>query len=177
MSRLAKNPVPVLDGVDVTINGKNVTAKGPKGELSLVMIDEISAEKTEDGVVVSASSNTRFVSNMKGTTWSNIRGMIEGVKEGFKRELELKGVGYRAQMKGKTLVMQLGFSHEVEYAAPEGIDIQCPQQTEIIVSGVDKQKVGQVAAEIRKFRPPEPYKGKGVRYKGEQILRKEGKKK
>lgn len=177
MSRLAKNPVPVLDGVDIQINGQDVVAKGPKGELKLVMIDDIAAEKTEDGIVISARSDSRFVSNMKGTTWSLIRGMIVGVKEGFTKKLELHGVGYRAQMKGKDLVLQLGYSHEIVYTAPEGVDIKCPQQTEIEISGIDKQKVGQAAAEIIKFRPPEPYKGKGVRYQGQEILRKEGKKK
>lgn len=177
MSRLAKNPVTVLDGVDVTVNGQEVVAKGPKGELKLVMIDEIGAEKTEDGIVISARNNSRFASNMKGTTWSLIRGMIVGVKEGYQKKLELKGVGYRAQMRGKDLVMQLGYSHEIVYKAPEGVEIACPQQTEIEVTGIDKQKVGQVAREIINFRPPEPYKGKGVRYQGQQILRKEGKKK
>lgn len=177
MSRLAKNPVPVLDGVDISINGQDVKAKGPKGELSLTMLPEIKAEKTDDGIMVTTDSKSRFHQNMKGTTWSLIRGMIAGVKDGYEKKLEINGVGYRAQMRGKDLVLQLGYSHEIVYPQPEGITIQCPQQTEIIITGIDKQKVGQTAAEIIKFRPPEPYKGKGVKYAGQQILRKEGKKK
>ena len=177
MSRLAKNPVPVLDGVDITINGQEVVTKGPKGELKLALVDEIKVEKTDDGVMVSARNNSRFANNMCGTTWSLLRGMVEGVKEGYKKDLEMKGVGYRAAMQGNVLVLQLGYSHEIKYPAPEGIEIKCPVQTEIEITGIDKQKVGQVAAEIIKFRPPEPYKGKGVRYKGQNVLRKEGKKK
>ena len=177
MSRLAKNPVPVLDGVEVTINGQDVVAKGPKGELKIKLIDEIGAEKTDGGILISARNNSRFASNMKGTVWSLVRGMIVGVKDGYSKKLELKGVGYRAQMRGKDLVLQLGYSHEIVYKAPEGVEIACPQQTEIDISGIDKQKVGQVAREIISFRPPEPYKGKGVRYFGQNILRKEGKKK
>ncbi len=177
MSRLAKNPVPVLDGVDITIDGQQVKAKGPKGELSLTMLPEMKAEKTEGGVMVSTESKSRFHQNMKGTTWSLIRGMIQGVKEGYEKKLEINGVGYRAQIRGKDLVLQLGYSHEIVYPQPEGVKIECPQQTEIVISGIDKQKVGQTAAEIIKFRPPEPYKGKGVKYAGQHILRKEGKKK
>ena len=177
MSRLAKNPVPTIDGVDVTVNGQDVVVKGPKGELTLTMLPEMKAEKTDDGVMITTDSASRFHQNMKGTTWSLIRGMMQGVKEGYEKKLEINGVGYRAQMKGSDLVMQLGYSHEIVYPQPEGIKIECPQQTEIVISGIDKQKVGQTAAEIIKFRPPEPYKGKGIKYAGEQILRKEGKKK
>ena len=177
MSRLAKNPVPVLDGVDVTINGQDVLVKGPKGELTMTMLPELQAEKTEDGIMVTTTSASRFHQNMKGTTWSLIRGMIKGVKEGYEKKLEINGVGYRAQMKGSDLVLQLGYSHEIVYPQPKGVKIECPQQTEVVITGIDKQKVGQTAAEIIKFRPPEPYKGKGVKYAGQNILRKEGKKK
>lgn len=177
MSRLAKNPVPVLDGVDVTINGQDVLVKGPKGELTMTMLPEMKAEKTDGGIMVSTDSASRFHQNMKGTIWSLIRGMIHGVKEGYEKKLEINGVGYRAQMKGSDLVLQLGYSHEIVYPQPKGVKIECPQQTEIVITGIDKQKVGQTAAEIIKFRPPEPYKGKGVKYAGQHILRKEGKKK
>lgn len=177
MSRLAKNPVPVLEGVDVTINGQDIAVKGPKGELKMTIIDQVSAEKTDDGIMVKSANEKPFYQNMCGTVWSLIRGMIHGVKEGFEKKLEINGVGYRAQVRGKDLVLQLGYSHEIVFTPPEGIKIECPQQTEIVISGIDKQKVGHVAAEIIKMRPPEPYKGKGVKYAGQQILRKEGKKK
>jgi large subunit ribosomal protein L6 len=177
MSRLARNPVPVLDGVDVTINGQDVIVKGPKGEMKITLIKQLSAEKTETGILVGTDSEKPFHQNMKGTVWSLISGMIRGVKEGFEKKLEINGVGYRAQIRGKDLVMQLGYSHEIVYPQPEGVKIECPTPTEIVISGVDKQQVGQTASEIVKFRPPEPYKGKGIKYAGQQILRKEGKKK
>ena len=182
MSRLARNPVTIPDGVTIEVSGQDVKAKGPKGELSLQIHDDIAValEDGEDGakqVRVTKRSESRQTRMLWGTSWSNIRNIITGVKDGYKRDLEIQGVGYRANMQGKTLVLQLGFSHDVNYAVPEGIDVQVEKQTAISISGIDKQKVGQVAAEIRSFRPPEPYKGKGVRYADEYVFRKEGKKK
>ena len=177
MSRLAKQPVLLPEGVSATVNGQDVTVKGKLGELSLAVNDEVCVEMKDGSVIVSPKSSTRFSRNIWGTVHSLLRGMVEGVTKGFKKELQIQGVGYRAAIQGKDLVLQLGFSHEVRYAIPAGIDIKCPSQVEIEVSGMDKQKVGQVAAEIFSFRPPEPYKGKGVRFKGQYVLRKEGKKK
>ena len=177
MSRLAKHPVSLPEGVSVTINGQEVLVKGKLGELSLTMINDISAEVTEKGVVVHLNGTSRLSENMWGTTRSLVSGMVIGVSEGYSKKLEINGVGYRAQVQGKNLVMQLGYSHEIRYTIPAGIDVKCADQTHIEVSGVDKQKVGQVAAEIRQYRMPEPYKGKGIKYEGQRILRKEGKKK
>lgn len=177
MSRLAKHPVSLPEGVSVTVNGQEVLVKGKLGELSLTMINEISAEVTEKGVLVELKGTSRLAANMWGTTRSLVSGMVIGVSEGYSKKLEINGVGYRAQVQGKNLVMQLGYSHEIRYAIPAGIDVKCADQTHIEVSGVDKQKVGQVAAEIRQYRMPEPYKGKGIKYEGQRILRKEGKKK
>ncbi len=182
MSRLARNPVAIPDGVTVEVSGQDVKAKGPKGELSLRIHDDI-AVAMEDGdegakqVRLTKRSENRQARMLWGTSWSNVRNIVTGVKDGYKRNLEIQGVGYRANMQGKKLVLQLGFSHDVEYDVPEGIAIEVEKQTAISVSGIDKQKVGQVAAEIRSFRPPEPYKGKGVRYADEYVFRKEGKKK
>jgi len=177
MSRLAKHPVSLPEGVSVTINGQEVLVKGKLGELSLTMIKDISAEVTEKGVLVHLKGTSRLATNMWGTTRSLVSGMVIGVSEGYSKKLEINGVGYRAQVQGKNLVMQLGYSHEIRYAIPAGIDVKCADQTHMEVSGIDKQKVGQVAAEIRQYRMPEPYKGKGIKYEGQRILRKEGKKK
>lgn len=177
MSRIAKNGLTIPQGVDVTINGKDVTAKGSKGQLSLTMVDEVSA-KVEDGkVLVEKTKGTKFANAMWATTWRLINNLCIGVSNGFEKKLEINGVGFRANMQGTTLVMNLGFSHDVRYETPEGIQIAVNNNTEIVVSGIDKQKVGQVAAEIRGYKPPEPYKGKGIKYAGERIIRKEGKKK
>ena len=177
MSRIGKKPVPVPAGVTASVDGQIVKAKGAKGELSFVVHDEVLV-KMEDGAV---SVDPRDQSKEARSKWGMSRTMISnifvGVKDGFEKKLEISGVGYRAAMQGKNLQLSLGFSHEVVYEAPAGITLATPKPTEIVVTGIDKQVVGQVAAEIRKYRGPEPYKGKGVRYAGERIVRKDGKKK
>lgn len=181
MSKIARNPITVPGGVTAEVSGQTFKAKGPKGELSMEIHGLVSAEIVdgESGkqVVVKPANDEREARTLWGTMWSRMNNILIGVNEGYTKELEVQGVGYRANMQGQTLVLQLGFSHDVHYPVPEGIQIAVDKQTSITVSGIDKQKVGQVAAEIRNFRPPEPYKGKGVRYKDEYILRKEGKKK
>lgn len=177
MSRIGKRPVPVPQGVTATVEGQTVTAKGPKGELSFVVNDEVLVKLEENEVVVSPANETKDARSKWGMTRTMIENIINGVSNGFERHLEISGVGYRASMQGKNLQLALGFSHDVVYEAPEGITIACPKPTEIVVSGIDKQRVGQVASEIRGFRKPEPYKGKGVKYAEERIVRKEGKKK
>ena len=177
MSRIGKHPVPVPAGVDVAVNGQQVTAKGKLGSLSLTLIDDITA-KLEDGkVVVAPANDSKRARVMWATSRTLINNMITGVNQGFTINLEINGVGYRAAVQGKELVMQLGYSHDVKYPIPEGITIKCDKPTAISVSGFDKQKVGQVAAEIRGWKKPEPYKGKGIKYETETLLRKEGKKK
>ncbi len=178
MSRIAKAPVPVVSGVEVKIEGQKVTVKGPKGshEYEVHPLVKVSLEDNEVRVSPVDPGN-KAAWAMAGTMRALINNMVVGVSQGFEKKLQLVGVGYRAQVKGKVLDLSLGFSHPVEYPIPEGITIQTPSQTEIIVSGSDKQKVGQVAAEIRRYRPPEPYKGKGVRYADEHVVRKEAKKK
>jgi large subunit ribosomal protein L6 len=177
MSRIAKNPYTIPEGVDVSINGQEVKAKGKLGELTMKMVDEINA-KVEDGtVVVEKTSNSKFANAMWATTWRLIQNLCLGVSTGFEKKLEINGVGYRAQMAGQDLTMQLGFSHEIKYAIPSDIKVEVEKQTQITVSGIDKHKVGQIAAEIREFKKPEPYKGKGIKYSDERIVRKEGKKK
>jgi large subunit ribosomal protein L6 len=177
MSRTGKKPVAPVSGVTVTINGRTVSAKGPKGELSLQLMDIVNVEQGDDGVVVSPANDTREARAAWGTTRALIQNIVTGVSAGFEKKLAIQGVGYRAAMQGKDVKLSLGFSHEVVYQAPQGITLAVPAPTEIVVSGIDKQQVGQVAAEIRGWRPPEPYKGKGVRYADEQVFRKEGKKK
>ena len=174
MSRVAKNPIPIPSGVDVTIDSGNVTAKGPKGEQFLELHPSIVLEQ-EDNVlrVEQAADGTTAIA---GTTRSLVNNLIIGVSEGFERKLTILGIGYRAQAQGKSLNMSLGFSHPVLYTVPDGITVETPSQTEIVVRGIDKQLVGQTAAEIRRLRPPEPYKGKGVRYEGEYVMRKQAKK-
>jgi len=177
MSRTGKMPVAPVSGVTVTINGRTVSAKGPKGELSLELMDNVTVEQNNDGVVVAPANDTREARAAWGTTRALIQNMVTGVSTGFEKKLAIQGVGYRAAMQGKDVKLSLGFSHEVVYQAPQGITLAVPAPTEIVVSGIDKQQVGQVAANIREWRPPEPYKGKGVRYANEQVFRKEGKKK
>jgi large subunit ribosomal protein L6 len=177
MSRTGKKPVAPVSGVTVTIDGRTVSAKGPKGELSLQLMDIVNVEQGDDGVSVVPANDSRFARAAWGTTRALIQNMVTGVSAGFEKKLAIQGVGYRAAMQGKDIKLSLGFSHEVIYNAPEGITLAVPAPTEIVVTGIDKQAVGQVAAEIRSWRPPEPYKGKGVRYAGEQVFRKEGKKK
>ncbi|MCH7693557.1 MAG: 50S ribosomal protein L6 [Proteobacteria bacterium] len=177
MSRIGKHPVPIPDGVTVEISGRQVTAKGKLGELQVTLMEEVVVKRDGNQIVVRPRDDSDRAQQMWGTARSVINNLVTGVAEGFTRGLEINGVGYRAQIQGKDLVLLLGFSHEVRYPVPEGITVQCPDQTHISVSGADKQRVGQTAAEIRAFRPPEPYKGKGIKYADEYILRKEGKKK
>lgn len=177
MSRIGKNPVEIPDGVTFEVAGQVVTAKGKEGALSLTVAEDVEIARDGNLVWVKPRNETLITRKLWGTTRSLVNNLIVGVSEGFSRKLEINGVGYRAQIQGKELVMQLGFSHEIKFPIPEGIKIECPDQTHISVSGADKQQVGQTAAEIRKFRPPEPYKGKGIKYEDEYIFRKEGKKK
>ena len=174
MSRVAKNPIKLPSGVDIKISGSDLSVKGPKGNLALVLHPAISFDENDGEYMVKVDGPKNLA--MAGTFRALVNNMVTGVTTGFQKKLQLVGVGYRAQIQGKKLNLALGFSHPVEYAAPEGITIETPSQTEIIVSGCDKQKVGQVAAELRAFRPPEPYKGKGVRYADERVVRKEAKK-
>ena len=177
MSRTGKKPIPAVSGVTVAINDRIVTAKGPKGEQSLTLMDVVDAKQTDEGIVIEPANDTKEARAAWGTTRALINNMVKGVKDGYEKKLQIQGVGFRAAMAGKDLKLSLGFSHEVVFATPKGITIATPTQTDITVSGVDKQQVGQVAADIRAYRKPEPYKGKGVRYLGEYIARKEGKKK
>lgn len=177
MSRVGKAPVVIPQGVDIAINGQDLTVKGKLGELKMDLARDVSVEVKDGKAVVAAKTETQQARRLWATTRAILASMVKGVSQGYSRKMEINGVGYRAAMQGKDLVLQLGYSHEVRFPLPAGIKIECPSQTEIIVNGFDKQKVGQVAAEIRSFRPPEPYKGKGIKYAGEQILRKEGKKK
>jgi large subunit ribosomal protein L6 len=177
MSRVGKYPVQLPAGVTVAVVNRVLTAKGKLGELSLPLADEVEATVDNNGVVVKPRNEGKRARAMWGTTRSLVAGMVKGVSEGFSKTLEISGTGFRAAVQGKELVMNLGFSHEVRYPIPAGIKITCEKPTSIKVEGVDKQRVGQVAAEIRAFRAPEPYKGKGIKYDNETILRKEGKKK
>jgi large subunit ribosomal protein L6 len=177
MSRIGKKPVAVPSGVTANVEGQTVKVKGPKGALSFLVPDEV-AVKLEDGKVqVDPRNETKRARSMWGTSRTMVANLVTGVTKGFERKLEITGVGYRAAVQGKNLQLALGYSHDVVYPIPEGIQIATPKPTEITITGIDSQKVGQVAAEIRGFRPPEPYKGKGVKYAGEYIFRKEGKKK
>ena len=177
MSRTGKKPIPAVSGVTVAINDRVVTAKGPKGEQSLTLMDIVNAKQTDQGIVIEPANDSQEARAAWGTTRALIANMVKGVKDGFEKKLQIQGVGFRAAMQGKDLKLNLGFSHDVVYIAPKGITLAAPTQTEITVTGADKQQVGQVAADIRAYRKPEPYKGKGVRYQGEYIARKEGKKK
>ncbi|VAW15054.1 LSU ribosomal protein L6p (L9e) [hydrothermal vent metagenome] len=176
MSRTGKLPVST-EGVTVSIDAKNVTAKGAKGELSVTILDMVEVEQGENTLVFSPANDTKKAQANWGTSRALVQNIVTGVKEGFQKKLLISGVGYRAAMQGNNLKLTLGFSHDVVYQPPQGIEIKTPQPTEIVVSGADKQQVGQVAANIRQYRKPEPYKGKGVRYEDEYIFRKEGKKK
>lgn len=177
MSRTGKKPIAPVSGVTVTIKDREVAVKGPKGEQSLTLMDIVNARQTDEGIVIEPANDTKEARAAWGTTRALIANMVKGVKDGYEKKLQIQGVGFRAAMAGKDLKLSLGFSHEVVFPAPKGITIATPTQTDITVSGVDKQQVGQVAADIRAYRKPEPYKGKGVRYLGEYIARKEGKKK
>ena len=177
MSRIAKEPVELPKGVEFRQNGNIVTLKGSNGELSVELNSEVLLTQEESSLTFAPRSGSRFAVAVAGTMRSIVANMAKGVTEGFERKLQLVGVGYRAQAQGKKLNLSLGFSHPVEYSVPEGVTVETPSQTEILVKGADKQKVGQVCAEIRGFRPPEPYKGKGVRYADERVMLKEAKKK
>jgi large subunit ribosomal protein L6 len=177
MSRIGLKVVPLPDGVTADVEGNLVRVKGPKGELSVALGRDVTAKMTEDGIKVDPRDDSKRSRSMWGMSRSLVSNIVTGVTDGFSRTLEINGVGYRALVQGKNLQLQLGFSHDVVYPIPADIKIECPKQTEIVVSGIEKQRVGQVAAEIRQFRPPEPYKGKGIRYQGEYVFRKEGKKK
>ena len=177
MSRIANNPVAIPNGVEVSLEGQAVKIKGVKGELSAEVHHSVNIDADEGLLFFKANEESKNARALAGTFRSLVNNMVQGVTEGFQKELELQGVGYRAQAQGKKLNLSLGFSHPVEYVAPEGIEIETPTQTQVIVKGIDKQLVGQTAAEIRSYRPPEPYKGKGVRYQNEFVKRKEAKKK
>ncbi|KQQ37320.1 MULTISPECIES: 50S ribosomal protein L6 [Rhizobium/Agrobacterium group] len=177
MSRIGKKPVQVPAGITASVDGQKVTAKGPKGELFFVANDEIKLEIKDNAISVTPVNDSKDARSKWGMSRTMIENILKGVKDGFERKLEINGVGYRASLQGKNLQLALGFSHDVVYQTPEGITIAVPKPTEIIVSGINKQQVGQVAAEIREYRGPEPYKGKGVKYAEERIVRKEGKKK
>jgi large subunit ribosomal protein L6 len=177
MSRIAKEPVEIPQGVEFSLSGTTVTLKGSKGSLSMDLNSEVELSQDESMLTVKARSGSRFSIAISGTTRALLANMVQGVSTGFEKKLELVGVGYRAQAQGSKLNLTLGFSHPVVYEVPEGVSVETPSQTEVVVRGADKQRVGQVAAEIRHFRPPEPYKGKGVRYAGERVVMKEAKKK
>ena len=177
MSRIGNKPVSLPGGVTASVDGQEVKVKGPKGEVSHVLVDQIIAKMGDNGIEIGMREDNKDARAMWGMSRTLVANLVTGVTEGFSKTLEINGVGYRAAMKGQTLQLQLGFSHDVDFEIPKGIEVKCPKPTEIVVSGIDKQLVGQVAAEIRRYRPPEPYKGKGVKYAGEYIFRKEGKKK
>lgn len=177
MSRIGKHPVTVPSGVNVSLDGRELTVKGPRGELNLTLVEDVEATVGDGKIVISPRDESKRARSMWGMQRTLVDNLVTGVTEGFSRRLEIIGVGYRAAVKGRALDLQLGYSHDISHPIPDGIDIKCPNPTTIDVSGIDRQKVGQVAAEIRAYRKPEPYKGKGIRYSGEWIFRKEGKKK
>jgi large subunit ribosomal protein L6 len=177
MSRIGKKPVPVPEGVAASVDGQMVKARGPRGELAFLVPDLVSVEFNDEQLVVAPRNESLPARAAWGMARTQLANLVRGVNSGFERRLEINGVGYRASVQGKNLQLALGFSHDVSFPIPEGIKIECPKPTEVVVSGADRQRVGEVAAQIRKFRPPEPYKGKGVKYSDERIIRKEGKKK
>ena len=177
MSRIGKKAVAVPSGITANVEGQTVKVKGPKGALSVVLPDEVSVKLDQGQIKVDPRSETKRARAQWGTSRTLVANLIAGVTKGFEQRLEINGVGYRAAVQGKNLQLALGYSHDVVYPIPEGITIATPKPVEIVITGIDRQKVGQVAAEIREFRPPEPYKGKGVKYATERIFRKEGKKK
>jgi large subunit ribosomal protein L6 len=177
MSRIGKKPVPLPKGVEATLSGQTVTVKGPKGTRSFTATDDVTLTVADGAVKVTPRGLSKRARQQWGMSRSQVENLVIGVTEGFKKELEITGVGYRANMQGNTLKLALGYSHDVDFEVPAGVTVTAPKQTEIVVEGIDQQLVGQVAANIREWRSPEPYKGKGIRYKGEYIFRKEGKKK
>jgi large subunit ribosomal protein L6 len=177
MSRIGKKAVPIPSGVNASVEGQTVKVKGPKGALQVVLHDDVAAKMEKNGIKVDPRFETKRARAQWGTSRTLVANLMAGVTKGFEEKLEINGVGYRAAVQGKNLQLQVGLSHDVAYPIPAGITIVTPKPTEITITGIDKQLVGQVAAEIRSYRPPEPYKGKGVKYAGEYIFRKEGKKK
>ena len=177
MSRIGKKPVPIPSGVTANVEGQTVKVKGPKGQLQVVLPNDVTVKMDNGAVKVDPRNETKRARSMWGTSRTLVNNLVTGVTKGYERKLEITGVGYRAALQGKNLQIALGYSHDVIFPIPEAIAIATPKPTEILITGIDKQKVGQVAAEIRSFRPPEPYKGKGVKYSDEYIFRKEGKKK
>ncbi len=177
MSRIAKKPIDIPNGVDFSVNGREISAKGPKGFLSITLHDAVELNFKDNVVTLSPRDQRQSTMAVTGTMRSVVNNIVEGVSNGFEKKLLLVGVGYRAQVQGKQLNLSLGLSHPVQFQVPEGIEVETPIATEIVVRGCDKQKVGQVCAEIRSYRPPEPYKGKGIKYSDEQVVRKEAKKK
>ena len=177
MSRIGKKPISLPDGVQATVTGQLVKVKGPKGELDVTLVKDVGVALEDGLITITPRDQSKQSRSLWGMSRTLVQNLVDGVTNGCTKTLEIQGVGYRAALKGKDLQLQLGLSHEVLYVVPEGVKVACPKQTEVIVTGIDKQVVGQVAAEIRQFRPPEPYKGKGIRYQGEYIFRKEGKKK
>ena len=177
MSRIGKQPVDLPSGVSASVSGQTIEVKGPKGTRSFTATDDVTLTVEDNVVKIEPRGKSKRARQQWGMSRTQVQNCVTGVTEGFKKELEIQGVGYRAQMQGNTLKLNLGLSHDVDYTAPEGVTVTAPKQTEIVVEGIDQQLVGQVAANIRQWRAPEPYKGKGIRYKGEFIFRKEGKKK
>ncbi|OWX99771.1 MULTISPECIES: 50S ribosomal protein L6 [unclassified Thioclava] len=177
MSRIGKKPVELPSGVSAQLSGQTIEVKGPKGTRSFTATDDVTLKVEDNLVTITPRGLSKRARQQWGMTRSQVANLVQGVTEGFKKELEIQGVGYRAQMQGNVLKLSLGYSHEVNFEVPEGVTVTAPKQTEIVVEGSDQQQVGQVAANIREWRAPEPYKGKGIRYKGEYIFRKEGKKK
>jgi large subunit ribosomal protein L6 len=177
MSRIGKKPIAIPSSVTLTLDGQTVSVKGPKGQLSWTVIDDVVITHENGELTLAPRDDSQRARSMWGLSRTLVGNMVQGVTDGFERKLELVGVGYRAALKGDSLSLQLGFSHDVEVAPPAGVTFVVPKQTEITISGIDKQAVGEIAAKIRRIRPPEPYKGKGVRYAGEKVRRKEGKKK
>lgn len=176
MSRIAKQPIDIPTGVDIKLQGQHLVVSGPVGEMAMEIHSDVKVEQKENQLCIILDDDSKNTA-IAGTMRSLMSNLVTGVSKGFERKLELVGVGYRAQLKGKSLNLTLGFSHPIDYLIPEGIKIETPNQTEVVITGIDKQKVGQVAAEIRAYRPPEPYKGKGIKYSDERIIRKETKKK
>ena len=177
MSRIGKKPVDLPSGVTATVSGQSIEIKGPKGVRSFHATDDVDLKVEDNAVSVTPRGKSKRARQQWGMSRTMVANLVTGVTDGFKKELEIQGVGYRAQMQGNTLKLNLGLSHDVDYTAPEGVTVTAPKQTEVVVEGIDEQLVGQVAANIRAWRKPEPYKGKGIRYKGEFVFRKEGKKK
>jgi large subunit ribosomal protein L6 len=177
MSKIGKKAIAIPSGVNAAIEGQKVRVKGPKGELAIVLGDEVAAKLENNAIAFSPRGDSKRHRAAWGTARARVNNLVQGVTKGYEKKLEITGVGYRAQVAGKKLTLALGYSHEINYDIPDGINIVTPKPTEIVVSGIERQKVGQVAAEIREFRPPEPYKGKGIRYSNEYVFRKEGKKK